>query len=375
MLIGVPKEIKNHEYRVGLTPSGVRELVAGGQHKVLVQTHAGLAIGFTDEQYIQAGASIASTAAEVFERADMVVKVKEPQPVECRMLRPGQVLFTYLHLAPDPEQTKLLVESQAVAIAYETVTDERGGLPLLSPMSEVAGRMAIQAGAHALEKAQGGRGVLLGGVPGVSPARVAVIGGGVVGLNAARMALGAGAEVTILDKSLTRLKEIDMVFGGRIKTLMSNSANIDECIREADMVIGAVLIPGAAAPKLVTRAMLKHMKPGAVLVDVAIDQGGCFETSRATTHQDPIYIVDGIVHYCVANMPGGVARTSTQALTNATLPYMQELANKGWRQALLDNPHLRNGLNICHGRVTYQAVARDLGYPFVDPMEAIKAAS
>nr|WP_199068408.1 alanine dehydrogenase [Chromobacterium sp. ASV5] len=375
MLIGVPKEIKNHEYRVGLTPSGVRELVAGGQHKVLVQTHAGLAIGFTDEQYIQAGASIASTAAEVFERADMVVKVKEPQPVECRMLRPGQVLFTYLHLAPDPEQTKLLVESQAVAIAYETVTDERGGLPLLSPMSEVAGRMAIQAGAHALEKAQGGRGVLLGGVPGVSPARVAVIGGGVVGLNAARMALGAGAEVTILDKSLTRLKEIDMVFGGRIKTLMSNSANIDECIREADMVIGAVLIPGAAAPKLVTRAMLKHMKPGAVLVDVAIDQGGCFETSRATTHQDPIYVVDGIVHYCVANMPGGVARTSTQALTNATLPYMQELANKGWRQALLDNPHLRNGLNICHGRVTYQAVARDLGYPFVDPMEAIKAAS
>ncbi|KIA79182.1 alanine dehydrogenase [Chromobacterium piscinae] len=374
MLIGVPKEIKNHEYRVGLTPSGVRELVANG-HKVLVQTHAGLAIGFTDEQYIQAGASIASNAEEVFERSEMIVKVKEPQPVECRMLRPGQVLFTYLHLAPDPDQTKLLIESDAIAIAYETVTDERGGLPLLAPMSEVAGRMAIQAGAHALEKAQGGRGVLLGGVPGVAPAKVVVIGGGVVGLNAARMAMGAGADVTILDKSLTRLKEIDMVFGGRIKTLMSNGANIDESIRDADLVIGAVLIPGAAAPKLVTRAMLKTMKPGAVLVDVAIDQGGCFETSRPTTHQDPIYTVDGIVHYCVANMPGGVARTSTQALTNATLPYTLELANKGWRQALLDNAHLRNGLNVCRGRVTYQAVARDLGHAYVDPIEAIKAAS
>ncbi|OHX18278.1 alanine dehydrogenase [Chromobacterium amazonense] len=374
MLIGVPKEIKNHEYRVGLTPSGVRELVANG-HKVLVQTHASLAIGFTDEQYIQAGASIASNAEEVFERSEMIVKVKEPQPVECRMLRPGQVLFTYLHLAPDPDQTKLLIESDAIAIAYETVTDERGGLPLLAPMSEVAGRMAIQAGAHALEKAQGGRGVLLGGVPGVAPAKVVVIGGGVVGLNAARMAMGAGADVTILDKSLARLKEIDMVFGGRIKTLMSNGANIDESIRDADLVIGAVLIPGAAAPKLVTRAMLKTMKPGAVLVDVAIDQGGCFETSRPTTHQDPIYTVDGIVHYCVANMPGGVARTSTQALTNATLPYTLELANKGWRQALLDNAHLRNGLNVCRGRVTYQAVARDLGHAYVDPIEAIKAAS
>ncbi|AAQ59694.1 alanine dehydrogenase [Chromobacterium violaceum] len=374
MLIGVPKEIKNHEYRVGLTPSGVRELVANG-HKVLVQTHAGLAIGFTDEQYIQAGASIASNAEEVFERADMIVKVKEPQPVECRMLRPGQILFTYLHLAPDPEQTKLLIESDSVAIAYETVTDERGGLPLLAPMSEVAGRMAIQAGAHALEKAQGGRGVLLGGVPGVAPAKVVVIGGGVVGLNAARMAMGAGADVTILDKSLSRLKEIDMVFGGRIKTLMSNGANIDDSIRDADLVIGAVLVPGAAAPKLVTRAMLKTMKPGAVLVDVAIDQGGCFETSRPTTHQDPIYTVDGIVHYCVANMPGGVARTSTQALTNATLPYTLELANKGWRQALLDNAHLRNGLNVCRGRVTYQAVARDLGHAYVDPIEAIKAAN
>ncbi|PXX50643.1 alanine dehydrogenase [Aquitalea magnusonii] len=373
MLIGVPKEIKNHEYRVGLTPSGVRELVAHG-HKVLVQTQAGLAIGFTDEQYIQSGASIASSAEEVFSKAEMVVKVKEPQPVECRMLRTGQILFTYLHLAPDPEQTKLLTESGAVAIAYETVTDERGGLPLLAPMSEVAGRMAIQAGAHALEKAQGGRGVLLGGVPGVAPARVVVIGGGVVGLNAARMAAGLGADVTILDKSLPRLKEIDMVFGGRIKTLVSNTANIDESIREADMVVGAVLIPGAAAPKLVTRAMLGNMKPGAVLVDVAIDQGGCFETSRATTHQDPIYVVDGIVHYCVANMPGGVARTSTQALNNATLPFTLELANKGWRQALLDNAHLRNGLNVCHGKITYKAVADDLGYPYVDPVEAIKTA-
>ena len=374
MLIGVPKEIKNHEYRVGLTPSGVRELVANA-HKVLVQTQAGLAIGFTDEQYIQAGASIASSAEETFERSDMIVKVKEPQPVECRMLRRDQILFTYLHLAPDPEQTKLLLESDAIAIAYETVTDERGGLPLLAPMSEVAGRMAIQAGAHALEKAQGGRGVLLGGVPGVAPARVVVIGGGVVGLNAARMTMGAGAEVTILDKSLPRLKEIDMVFGGRIKTLVSNSANIEDCLREADLVIGAVLIPGAAAPKLVTRPMLKIMKPGAVLVDVAIDQGGCFETSRPTTHQDPIYVVDGIVHYCVANMPGGVARTSTQALTNATLPYTLELANKGWRQALLDNAHLRNGLNVCRGRLTYPAVAQALGLPFIDPIEAVKTAS
>ncbi|SCK25005.1 alanine dehydrogenase [Vogesella sp. LIG4] len=374
MLIGVPKEIKNHEYRVGLTPSGVREIVAAG-HKVVVQTQAGLAIGFTDENYLQAGASIAATAEAVFAAADMIIKVKEPQPVECRMLRPGQVLFTYLHLAPDPEQTRLLVDSGAIAIAYETVTDERGGLPLLAPMSEVAGRMAVQAGAHALEKAQGGRGVLLGGVPGVAPARVVVIGGGVVGLNAARMAQGLGADVTLLDKSLGRLKEIDNVYQGRIKTLMSNAANIEESIRDADMVVGAVLIPGAAAPKLVSRAMLKNMKTGAVLVDVAIDQGGCFETSRATTHQDPTYIVDGIVHYCVANMPGGVARTSTMALTNATLPYALELAGKGWAEALVANPHLRNGLNVCRGQVTYAAVARDLGYEYVEPLAAIKAAS
>lgn len=374
MLIGVPKEIKNHEYRVGLTPSGVRELVANG-HKVLVQSRAGLGVGYTDEQYIQSGASIASNAEGVFESADMIVKVKEPQPVECRLLRSSQVLFTYLHLAPDPEQAKLLIESDAVAIAYETVTDERGGLPLLAPMSEVAGRMAIQAGAHALEKAQGGRGMLLGGVPGVAPAKVVVLGGGVVGLNAARMALGLGADITLLDKSLNRLKEIDMVFGGMIKTLMSDTATIEEMIKEADLVVGAVLIPGAAAPKLVTRRMLKIMKAGAVLVDVAIDQGGCFETSRPTTHQNPTYEVDGIVHYCVANMPGGVARTSTQALTNATLPFMLELANKGWVQALLDNPHLRNGLNVCRGKVTHRAVAAGLGYEYVDPFEAIKASS
>lgn len=373
MLIGVPKEIKNHEYRVGLTPSGVRELTAHG-HKVLVQSQAGLAIGFTDEQYLQAGAMIASRADEVFAAAEMIIKVKEPQPVECRMLRKGQLLFTYLHLAPDPEQTRLLVESGAVAIAYETVTDERGGLPLLAPMSEVAGRMAIQAGAHALEKAQGGRGVLLGGVPGVLPARVVVLGGGVVGLNAARMAMGLGADVILLDKSLARLKEIDMLFGSSIKTLMSNSSNIEEVIRDADLIIGSVLVPGAAAPKLLSRAMLKHLKAGAVLVDVAIDQGGCFATSRATTHQDPTYIVDGIVHYCVANMPGGVARTATMALTNATLPYIMELADKGWPQALQDNIHLRHGLNICGGKVTHAAVAHDLGYDYVEPQEVIRAA-
>ena len=374
MLIGVPKEIKNHEYRVGLTPSGVRELVAHG-HKVLVQSQAGLGVGFADEMYLQAGASIASRANEVFAVAEMIIKVKEPQPVECRMLRPDQLLFTYLHLAPDPEQTRLLLDSNAVAVAYETVTDERGGLPLLAPMSEVAGRMAIQAGAHALEKAQGGRGVLLGGVPGVAPARVVVIGGGVVGLNAARMALGLGADVYILDKSLVRLKEIDMQFGGQIKTLMSNGSNIEEYTREADLIIGAVLVPGAAAPKLLSRAMLKHLKPGAVLVDVAIDQGGCFETSRATTHQDPTYIVDGIVHYCVANMPGGVARTSTMALTNATLPYALELADKGWPQALRDNVHLRHGLNVCRGQVTHAAVAKELGYAYVDPLNAINGAA
>jgi len=374
MLIGVPKEIKNHEYRVGLTPSGAREMIAHG-HKVLVETQAGQAIGFSDEQYIAAGATIAANAKAVFDQAEMIIKVKEPQPVECRMLRPGQLLFTYLHLAPDPEQTRLLVESGAVAVAYETVTDDKGQLPLLAPMSEVAGRMAIQAGAHALEKAQGGCGVLLGGVPGVAPAKVVVIGGGVVGINAARMAMGMGADVTLLDTSLARLKEIDMWFEGRIKTLVSNRAVIEEIVQQADLVVGAVLVPGAVAPKLVTRAMLKNMKKGAVLVDVAIDQGGCFETSHATTHQDPTYVVDGVVHYCVANMPGGVARTSTMALANATLPYALQLAEKCWAVALMDNEHLRHGLNICCGKVTYQAVAKDLGYKYVDPVEAIKSSS
>jgi alanine dehydrogenase len=369
MLIGVPKEIKNHEYRVGLTPAGVRELKAHG-HQVIVQTQAGAAIGFPDEQYVAAGAEIVTAASEVFARADMIIKVKEPQPVECGMLRPGQILYTYLHLAPDPEQTAALVKSGCVAIAYETVTDARGGLPLLAPMSEVAGRMSIQAAARALEKSQGGSGVLLGGVPGVAPGHVTVIGGGVVGTHAARMAAGLGADVTILDRSLPRLKEIDEAFGGRIKTLFSTRDAIENELKVADAVIGAVLIPGAAAPKLVTREMLKLMKPGSVLVDVAIDQGGCFETSHATTHQEPTYVVDGITHYCVANMPGGVARTSTMALTNATIPFAVAIANKGWKQALKDDAHLRNGLNVCQGKVTFAAVARDLGYDYT-PAESM----
>ncbi|MDK2125403.1 alanine dehydrogenase [Parachitinimonas caeni] len=372
MLIGVPKEIKNHEYRVGLTPAGVKELIRNG-HKVLVQTLAGGGIGFPDDQYRAAGAEIASDAASVFAKAEMIIKVKEPQPEECKMLRPGQILFTYLHLAPDPEQTRGLIDSGAIAIAYETVTDARGGLPLLAPMSEVAGRMAIQAAAHCLEKAQGGSGVLLGGVPGVAPGKVSVIGGGVVGINAARMAMGLGAEVSILDRSLPRLKELDMIFGGRLKTLYSTEDAIENELAGADAVIGAVLVPGAAAPKLVRREQLKLMKPGSVLVDVAIDQGGCFETSRATTHQNPTYGVDGITHYCVANMPGGVARTSTLALTNATLPFALALANRGWKQALLDDVHLRNGLNICRGNVTYEAVAHDLGYDYVPALTAIEA--
>ena len=356
MLIGVPKEIKNHEYRVGLTPAGVRELIANG-HKVLVQATAGEAIGFSDELYIGAGAQIGADAAEVFARADMIVKVKEPQPVECQMLREGQILFTYLHLAPDPLQAKGLMDSGCTAIAYETVTDRNGGLPLLAPMSEVAGRMSIQAGAHALERAQGGLGVLLGGVPGVAPADVVIIGGGVVGANAARMAVGMGANVTILDRSLPRLNYLDTVFDGRLNTIYSTRDSVEEYVHRADLVIGAVLIPGAAAPKLVTRQMLGQMNNGAVVVDVAIDQGGCFETSRATTHQDPTYIVDGVVHYCVANMPGGVARTSTIALTNATLPYVTALANKGYRKALQDDPHLAEGLNVHAGHITYKAVS------------------
>lgn len=369
MLIGVPKEIKNNEYRIGLTPSGARELAVHG-HTVLVQRDGGTAIGLTDEQYLKAGAEIVDTAEEIFRRAGMIIKVKEPQPAECAMLRPGQLLYTYLHLAPDPAQTTALVASGVTAIAYETVTDGRGGLPLLAPMSEVAGRMSIQAGAHALEKAQGGSGVLLGGVPGVPPAEVLVIGGGVVGINAARMALGLNARVTIVDRSLDRLKYLDELYGDRLTTLYSTHDAIEERLPHTDLVIGAVLIPGAAAPKLVTRDQLKFMRPGSVLVDVAIDQGGCFETSRATTHQDPTYAVDGIIHYCVANMPGGVARTSTFALTNATLPYAIQLADKGV-QALLDDENLLNGLNVHAGRVTYKAVADDLGYEYVPPARAL----
>jgi alanine dehydrogenase len=370
MLIGVPKEIKNHEYRIGLTPSGVKELVRHG-HQVMVENNGGLSIGFINEQYVEAGAEIVVTAAEIFARADMIIKVKEPQPIECKMLRQGQLLFTYLHLAPDPEQTRLLLASGATCIAYETVTQEGPGLPLLAPMSEVAGRMAIQAGAHCLEKAQGGNGMLLGGVPGVESAKVLVIGGGVVGVNAARMAMGMGADVTILDRSLERLKELDMAFGGRLKTIYSTADAVEKHAIEADLIVGAVLIPGAAAPKLISRELVSRMKTGAVMVDVAIDQGGCFETSKATTHQDPTYIVDGVVHYCVANMPGGVARTSTMALTNATLPYAVNLANKGASVALRDDVHLRNGLNVHAGMVTHKAVSDALDCEFVDPCTAL----
>lgn len=372
MLIGVPKEIKNHEYRIGLTPAGVKELVMNG-HQVLVENNGGAAIGFENDQYVAAGATIIDTAAEIFAKAEMIIKVKEPQPNECKMLRKGQLLFTYLHLAPDPQQTELLVASGATCIAYETVTDARGGLPLLAPMSEVAGRMSIQAGAHHLEKAQGGLGSLLGGVPGVAPAKVLIVGGGVVGTQAARMAVGMGADVTILDRSLPRLRQLDTEFDGRLRTVYSTADAVEQYALEADLVIGAVLIPGAAAPKLLTRDLISRMKKGAVVVDVAIDQGGCFETSKATTHQDPTYIVDDVVHYCVANMPGGVARTSTIALTNATLPFAVALANKGAKQALLDDAHLMNGLNVHDGKVTYKAVADVLGYAFAEPKAALGA--
>ncbi|HEY8049665.1 MAG TPA: alanine dehydrogenase [Ramlibacter sp.] len=366
MLVGVPKEIKNNEYRVGLTPASVHELVAHG-HQVVVQSNAGAAIGLTDDQYRAAGAEVIASAADVFARADMIVKVKEPQPAECRMLRPGQVLYTYLHLAPDPEQAKALVESGAVCIAYETITGPGGGLPLLAPMSEVAGRMSVQAGAHYLEISHGGRGVLLGGVPGVAPGHVAIIGAGVVGTNALQMAVGLGARVTVLDKNVDRLRQLDLVFGNRINTAYSNAHSIGEAVLDADLVIGGVLVPGAAAPKLVTRDHIARMKKGAVVVDVAIDQGGCFETSHATTHADPVYVVDGVVHYCVANMPGAVARTSTFALNNATIAHALALADKGWKAALLGDGHLRRGLNVCRGHVTYDAVARDLGYPYLAP--------
>ena len=363
MLIGVPKEIKNHEYRVGMTPTSVREAVHHG-HDVVVETAAGTGIGSSDDDYRAAGATILDTAAEVFAKADMIVKVKEPQAVERKMLREGQILFTYLHLAPDPEQTKDLVDSGAVCIAYETVTDTARGLPLLAPMSQVAGRMSIQAGAHCLEKAQGGGGVLLGGVPGVAPAKVVIIGGGVVGENAAYMAVGLGADVTILDRNIDTMRALVVRFGQSIKTLYSTALAIEEQVRAADLVIGGVLLPGAAAPKLVSKQLVSEMKAGSVLVDVAIDQGGCFATSKATTHAEPTYIVDDVVHYCVANMPGAVAKTSTYALNNVTLPFTLAIADKGYKQALLDDPHLLAGLNVIEGKVTYEAVAKDLGYDY-----------
>jgi alanine dehydrogenase len=371
MLIGCPTEIKPQEYRVGLTPAAAHEVVSAG-HQVIVQKGAGLGAGFDDAAYAAVGAGIVDTADEVFARADLVIKVKEPQAHERKMLREGQVLFTYLHLAPDPDQTRDLMDSGVTSIAYETVTDRAGGLPLLAPMSEVAGRLAPQVGSWALQKANGGRGVLMGGVPGVLPARVVVIGGGVVGTHAARIAAGMGADVTVFDRSLPRLRYLDDVFGGSFKSGYSSAAAIAEAITQADMVIGAVLIPGAAAPKLVSRAQLSTMRPGAVLVDVAIDQGGCFETSRATTHQDPIYEVDGVVHYCVANMPGAVARTSTQALGNATLPFLMALANKGWRLACAEDEHLLAGLNVHAGRLTYDAVGRALGLPVTNAREAVR---
>jgi len=371
MHIGCPKEIKPQEFRVGLTPNAAHEAVANG-HQVSVQVGAGVGAGFLDEDYENAGAHLVDTAAEIFANADMIVKVKEPQPGERKMLREGQLLFTYLHLAPDPDQTRDLIESGCTAIAYETVTDAGGGLPLLAPMSEVAGRLAPQVGAWTLQKANGGRGVLMGGVPGVGPARVMVIGGGVVGTHAAKVAAGMGADVTVLDRSLQRLRYLDDVFGGTFKNSYASAGNTAELAAQADMIIGAVLIPGAAAPKLISRAQLSTLKPGAALVDVAIDQGGCFETSKATTHQDPIYEVDGIMHYCVANMPGAVARTSTIALGNATMPFMLALANKGWRQACEDDPHLLNGLNVHAGHLTYYAVGKALGIDVLTPTLAMK---
>lgn len=370
MLIGVPKEIKNHEYRVGLAPASIRELIAHG-HSVMIQSGAGAGISVSDKDYEVVGATLISEAKEIFQKAEMIVKVKEPQPEECLMLHEGQIIFTYLHLAPDPAQARLLCDARCIAIAYETVTDDQGGLPLLAPMSEVAGRMSIQAGARSLEKSQGGRGVLLGGVPGVEAARVVVLGGGVVGTNAIRMAMGMEAQVTVLDRSLRRLKELDLQFGSKISTVYATSDAIERYVLQADLVIGAVLVPGAAAPKLVSKALLSRMQPGSVVVDVAIDQGGCFETSRPTTHTEPTYIVDGVVHYCVTNMPGAVPRTATFALNNATLPFVMELANKGYKAALLENPHLLNGLNVYCGQVTHQVVARDLERDYLAARDAL----
>jgi alanine dehydrogenase len=365
MLVGVPKEVKTHEYRVGLVPGNVRELTHRG-HRVAVETGAGAGIGFDDAAYIAAGGEILPDAASVFGVAEMIVKVKEPQPAETALLRPGQILFTYLHLAADRGLTEALLRADIVAIAYETVTDARGGLPLLAPMSEVAGRMAVQVGAHCLEKEQGGIGVLLGGVPGVPAAKVVILGGGVAGTNAARMAMGVEAYVTVIDRSLPRLYELDLQFGAQLHTLFSTMENIEREVAAADLVIGAVLIPGAAAPKLVGRELVRAMRPGTVIVDISIDQGGCFETSRPTTHAAPTYVEEGVVHYCVTNMPGAVARTSTVALNNATLPFVLAIADRSWRRALREDPHLRQGLNICAGRVTHQAVAHDLGLALSD---------
>ena len=370
MRVGVPKEVKVLENRVGLTPASVREFVAHG-HEVMVEHEAGAGIGLHDDAYAAAGAAIARDAGEVFAACEMIVKVKEPQPAECAMLREGQILFTYLHLAPDPEQAKALLASNAICIAYETVTSPRGGLPLLAPMSEVAGRMAVQAGASLLEKPHGGKGMLLGGVPGVAPGKVVILGGGVVGTHAAMIALGMGADVTVLDRSPDAMAALWKQFGAPLKTEFSTHDAIERLVARADLVIGGVLIPGASAPKLVTRDMIRRMQPGSVVVDVAIDQGGCFETSHATTHAEPTYVVDGVVHYCVANMPGGVPRTSTFALNNATLPYALALANQGWRRALAADPHLRNGLNIAFGKVTCKPVAEALRYRFVDPMAVV----
>lgn len=372
MLVGVPKEIKVHEYRVGLTPANVRELVAHG-HEVIMEHEAGAGIGMHNGDYEAAGASIVPDAETVFERADMVIKVKEPQPGECAMLRPGQILFTYLHLAADRDQTEALINSGAICIAYETVTSPHGGLPLLAPMSEVAGRLSIQAGAYFLEKAHGGHGVLLGGVPGVDPAKVVVIGGGVVGTHAVHIALGMGADVWVIDRNPEALRRLWSQFGRPLNTVFSTRDAIERHCKMADLVIGGVLIPGAAAPKLVTADLIKQMKPGSVVVDVAIDQGGCFETSRPTTHDDPTYVVDDVIHYCVTNMPGAVPKTSAVALNNSTLPYALAIADKGWRQALEDDPHLRAGLNVSEGKVTHEAVAQSLGYDFTDPGLALAA--
>jgi alanine dehydrogenase len=371
MLVGVPKEIKVKEFRVGMTPTSVREVVEQG-HKVIVETKAGAGIGMDDDSYRAAGAEIVKSPKEIFARADMVVKVKEPQAEERKMLRKGQVLFTYLHLAPDPDQTRDLVASGATCIAYETVTGPTGGLPLLAPMSEVAGRLSIQAGAYYLEKAHGGHGVLLGGVPGVDPAKVVVLGGGVVGRHAIHIALGMGADTWVIDKNVDVLRSLWQQFDRPLNTVYSTRDAIERHLSDADLVIGGVLIPGAAAPKLITRALVKKMKPGSVIVDVAIDQGGCAETSRPTTHDDPVYVVDDVIHYCVANMPGAVPKTSTYALNNSTLPFIIQLANKGWREALGSNPHLLAGLNVHAGRVTYQAVADALGYEYLDPRQALR---